>query len=45
MIKDMTKFHKRHLGGCVCRVSYRILSFWRGGENAKVWCVEGVFNT
>ena len=44
MVKDVTKFHKRHLGGqgmleCVCRVLYRILRFGRGrGENSKVRC-------
>ena len=38
MVKDVTKFHKCHLGNrdmlacmCVCRVSYRILSLGRGG--------------
>ena len=38
MVKDVTKFHKCHLGSwgmlecvCVCRVSYRILSFGMGG--------------
>ena len=40
MVKDVTKFHKCHLGGwgmleCVyvCKVSYRILSFGRGGHS------------
>ena len=39
MVKDVTKFHKRHPGGwgmlecvCVCRVSYRISSFGWGEE-------------
>ena len=38
MVKGVTKFHICHLGVrgrlecvCVCRVSYRILSFRRGG--------------
>ena len=38
MVKDVTKFHKHHLGVgvclsmCVCmQVSYRALSFGRGG--------------
>ena len=43
MVKDVTKFHKSHLGGgggwgggwsileCVCRVSYRIFSCWWEG--------------
>ena len=37
MVKDVTKFPKHHLGDrgmlecvCICRVSYRILSFGRG---------------
>ena len=50
MVKDVTKFYKRHLGGrgmlecvcvcvCVCKVSYRILSFGRGGGGgSKVQC-------
>ena len=36
MVKDVTKFHKHHLRSqgmlecvCVCRVSYRVLSFGR----------------
>ena len=44
VVKDVTKFHKCHLGGqgmfecmCVFRVSYRILSFGKGG-NSKVQC-------
>ena len=43
MVKDVTMFHKCHLGGqsylnvCVYRVSYRILSFGRE-ENSKGWC-------
>ena len=50
MVKNVTKFHKRHLGGrgmlecvcvcvCVCRVSYRILSYGRG--DSKIWCGHG----
>ena len=44
MVKDVTKFYKHNLGGggggrgmveCVCRVSYRILSFGREGGMAK----------
>ena len=38
VVKDVTKFHKHYLGGwgifvciCVCRISYRILSFGKGG--------------
>ena len=42
MVKDVTKFHKCHLGGrgmleYVHRVLYRILSFGSGG-NSKVGC-------
>ena len=44
MVKDVTKFHKLYLGvgvcvsvrACMCKVSYRILSFGRG--NSKIWC-------
>ena len=43
MVKDVTKFHKHHLGRrgmlecmCVCRVSCRILSFGRGELQSSV---------
>ena len=56
MVKDLTKFHKCHLGGggrgilecvcvCLCRVSYRILSFGRGGTPTFGVDVEGVYST
>ena len=54
MVKDETKFHKRHLGDrgmfacvcvCVCRVSYRILSFGRGGTPKFGVNVKGVNST
>ena len=49
MVKDVTKFHKRHLGvwgmlECVfmCRVSYRILSVGReGGTPSSVLMRRG----
>ena len=51
MVKDVM-FHKRHLGGqgmlecvCVCRVSYRILSFGRGETPKFGVDVEGVYST
>ena len=56
MVKDVTKFHKRHLGDwrvilecvlyvCVCRVSYMISSFGRGGGTPKFGVdVEGVYS-
>ena len=47
MVRDVIRFHKSHLvgwsmlecvcvGGCVCRVSYRILSFGRGRLQSSV---------
>ena len=52
MVKDVTKFHKCHLGGrdmleCVyvCRVSYRILSLGGGGTPKFSVDVEGVYST
>ena len=41
---------KRHLGGrgvleCVCRVSYRILSYGKGGTPKLGVGVEGVYRT
>ena len=43
MVKDVTKFHKRHLGGrgmleCVCVQGFiEDFEFWEGG-NSKVRC-------
>ena len=45
IVKNMTKFHKRHLAGrcmlkCVCKGSYRVLSFEWGGTpkfGVDVW--------
>ena len=52
MVRDVTKFHKHHLGVrvclnvCVCRVSYRLLNFVGGGETPKFSVdVERVYST
>ena len=55
MVKDVTKFHKRHLGGrgmleCVCRILHRSLHFgrgWGGGGGTPKFGVdvEGVYST
>ena len=51
MDKDVTKFHKYHLGAgvclnvCVCSVSYRILSFGRWGTPTFGVDMEGVYST
>ena len=50
MVKDVTKFHKRHLGGrdileCVCvQGSHRILSFGRGGTPKFSVDVVGMYS-
>ena len=53
MVKVVTKFHKRHLGCqgihecvCVCKVSYRSLTFGKGVGTPKFGAdVEGVYST
>ena len=53
IVKDVTKFHKRHLGGrgmlecvcaCACRILYKILSFWKEGSPKFGVDVEGVYS-
>ena len=53
MVKDVTKFHKHHLGDrsmlecmcvCVCRVSYRILSIGIGKNSKNQVDVDGVYS-